>query len=43
VVGRVGPPTHMVTHIMLEFAMLCCFFNQTHWWVGKWKPSFNYK
>jgi len=42
-VSQVSPPTCMVTHIMLGFAMLGYFFNQIHWWVGKWKPSFNYK
>jgi len=31
----------MVTHVMLDSAMLGYFFNQTHWWVGKWKLSFN--
>jgi len=41
VVGRIGPPTRMVTHIMLDFAMLGYFFNQTHWWIDKWKPNFN--
>jgi len=30
VVSQVGPPTRMVTNIMLGFAMLDCFFNQTH-------------
>jgi len=23
--------------------MLDCFFNQTHLWIDKWKPSFNFK
>jgi len=32
--GRVGPPTRMVIHIMLDFAMLGCFVTKYIGWLA---------